>query len=382
MKRILRFGVVVVLLLLAAFVGASFFSLGGGSRLADRSTTPTMSFAAVEKVADLDYPPGNIAVSANGRVFLTLHPDGHPPMKVVELVDGRPVPFPSEEFQQGSGGALAFDTILAVRIDLRDRLWVLDFARFGRGTPRLLAFDIASRELVHEYAFPSSVAGLGSMLNDFQVGAGGRYIYIAETSPVLQSPAILVYDTLLRRSRRLLEGHPSVAAEPLLIQAGERLMMLPGGLLPLRIAVDSIALSRDGTWLYYGAVTGSRLYRVRTADLLDEDLEAEALASRVEVFADKTLSDGLTTDDAGNVYLSDMEHSAIHRLDPSGKLQTLVADPRLRWPDGFSFGPEGWLYVTCSALQDVLFRSAEEVRAAAPYQVWRFRPGAGASPGH
>ena len=30
--------------------------------------------------------------------------------------------------------------------------------------------------------------------------------------------------------------------------------------------------------------------------------------------APKTLSDGLTTDDAGNVYLSDMEHSAVVRL--------------------------------------------------------------------
>jgi hypothetical protein len=381
MKRLTRIAAVVVLLL-GALVGALRFSLGGGSRLADRSTPPSMSFAAVEKVADLDYPPGNIAVSASGRVFFTLHPDGNPPVKVAELVDGRPAPFPSEEFQHASDGTAAFDTILAVRIDLRDRLWVLDFARFGRGTPRLLAFDIASRELVHEYAFPSSIAGLGSMLNDFQIGAGGRYIYIAETSPVLQSPAIVVYDTLLRRSRRLLEGHPSVAAEPLLIHAGDRLMMLPGGLLPLRIAVDSIALSRDGTWLHYGAVTGSRLYRVRTADLLDESLDAEALASRVEAFADKTLSDGLTTDDAGNVYLSDMEHSAVHRLDPAGKLETLVSDPRLRWPDGFSFGPDGWLYITCSALQDVLFRSADEVRAAAPYQIWRLRPGASAAPGH
>jgi sugar lactone lactonase YvrE len=158
-------------------------------------------------------------------------------------------------------------------------------------------------------------------------------------------------------------------------------MMLPGGLLPLRIAVDSIALSRDGQWLFYGAVAGSRMYRVRTSDLLDATLSEDALEKRVEAFADKTLTDGLTSDDAGNVYLSDMEHSAIHRLSPDGKLQTLVADPQLRWPDGFSFGPDGWLYVTTSALQDVLFLSGDEIRAHAPYQVWRFRPGATAAPG-
>jgi hypothetical protein len=52
-----------------------------------------------------------------------------------------------------------------------------------------------------------------------------------------------------------------------------------------------------------------------------------------------------------------------------------VKDERLRWPDGLSWGPDGCLYVTCSALQHVLFRSAAEVRAHAPYQIYRFKPG-------
>lgn len=381
MKRLARaLGFVAVLL--AGFVALLVLLLGGGEDLPDRSTAPAMTFDAVEKVADLDYPPGNIAVSAGGRVFVTLHPDGQPPRQVVELVDGKPVPFPDEAFQRERADGPWFDSILAIRIDRQERLWTLDFARFGRGTPRLLAFDLASRRVVHEYAFPAEIAGLGSMLNDFQVDAAGRYVFIAETSPVLQQPALVVYDSVEGKSRRLLEGHPSVAAEKLYINVGERRMMLPGGLLPLRIAVDSIALSRDGTWLYYGAVTGSWLYRIRVADLLDETLSPGALGARVKRFAAKPLTDGLTTDDDENVYLSDMEHSAIHRLDVEGRLETLVADPRLRWPDGFSFGPGGMLYVTCSALQDVLFRSPEEVARHAPYQVWRLKPGPTAAPGH
>jgi len=37
-------------------------------------------------------------------------------------------------------------------------------------SPKLFAFDLKKKdELVKEYAFPSSVAGFGSMLNDFQV---------------------------------------------------------------------------------------------------------------------------------------------------------------------------------------------------------------------
>ena len=77
-----------------------------------------------------------------------------------------------------------------------------------------------------------------------------------------------------------------------------------------------------------------------------------------------------------------MEHSAVaHASGPDRKLTTLVKDARLRWPDGFSFGPDGWLYVTCSSLQDVLFVSAAHMRAHAPYQIFRFKPGPAAVPG-
>lgn len=381
MKRLARILALSVLTVTCIAIGLRVF-LGGGERVADLSTAAALDFDVVEKVADLDYPPGNIAVSAEGRIFVSLHPDGRPPRQVVELVDGEPRPFPDEGFQHPRADKPYFQSVLALRIDRQGRLWVLDFARFGRGTPRILAFNFETGDLVHQYDFPSPVAGLGSMLNDFQVDAQGRYIYIAETSPVFQDPALIVYDTQTRRSRRLLDGHASVRTEKLYIQVGDRKMMLPGGVLPMRIAVDSIALSRDGRWLYYGAVTGSRMYRLRTADLVDEALSAEDLESRVEAFADKPLTDGLTTDEEGNLYLSDMEHSAVHRMGSDGRIETLVADERLRWPDGFSFGPDGWLYVTCSALQQVLFRSDDEVRRHAPYQVWRLRPGTSAVPGH
>ena len=50
-------------------------------------------------------------------------------------------------------------------------------------------------------------------------------------------------------------------------------------------------------------------------------------------------------------------------------------------PYGFSFGPDGWLYVTCSSLQHVLFISKDHMRAHAPYQIFRFKPGPQGVPG-
>ena len=379
MGRLARF-----VLILGIIAGALAITIrllfGGGERLDDLTGAPLLPGSSLETVVDLDYPPGNIAVSPEGRVFFTLHPDGHPPAKVLELVDGKPTPYPSAEFQNGKAEP-SFQSILSIRIDRQGRLWVLDYADYGRGKPRILAFDLKTGVMIHRYDFPSEVAGFLSMLNDFQVAPDGKTIYIAETSPILQRPALIVYDVERKSSRRLLDGHASVKAENYIIQAPGRDMIVYG-LYNMRIPVDSIALDKNGEWLYYGAVTGSRLYRVRTSDLNDPSLTAADLGLRVEDFAAKTLSDGITMDDEGNVYLSDMEHSAIIRLGPDQRLMTLLKDPRLRWPDGFSWGPDGWLYVTCSSLHHVLFVSADVMHANAPYQIYRFKPGATGVPGH
>jgi sugar lactone lactonase YvrE len=348
---------------------------GGGRRLEDRTTAPRLPGTALERVADLDHPPGNVAVAASGRVFVTLHPDGAPPVHVVEIVDGRAVPYPDAAFQD------RFDTPLSLRVDRRERLWVLDHAGYARGRPRITAFDLATGRVVHEYDFPSDVAPLFSMLNDFQVDPAGEAIYVAEASPLVQRPAIVVYDVRAGTSRRLLERHPSVVPDDYVLRAGGRDIVVLG-LVTVRIGIDSITLDERGEWLYYGPVNGDRLWRVATRDLRDASLASDALAARVEDYGPKPLSDGLAIDAADTVYLTDPEHDAIHTLDAARRLTTLVRDERLRWPDGLGWGPDGWLYVTCSALQHVIFRSSGHVRAHAPYQVFRLRPGVRGTPGH
>jgi sugar lactone lactonase YvrE len=351
---------------------AALVACGGRARLEDRTTAPEIPASAIETVVDLQYPPGNIAVSASGRVFFTLHPDGNPPAQVHELRDGKPVPYPSPGFD--------YQSVLSLRIDGKNRLWALDYAKYGRGQPRLVGFDLATDREIHRYDFPSSVAGFLSMLNDFQVSPDGETIYIAESSPIRQTPALVVYDVATRTSRRLLSGHPSLLPDDYVIQAPGRDMIVLG-FYTLHIGVDTIALDRKGEWLYYGPVNGARLYRIRTRDLRDATLDDAALAARVEDYGPKPISDGATTDDAGNVYLTDPEHSAVLTSGPDRRLRTVVKDPKLRWPDGLSFGADGWLYLTCSSLQHVLFVSSATMREHAPYQIFRFRPGASAPAG-
>jgi sugar lactone lactonase YvrE len=362
--------------LIAVLVLGFWVRYGGGEHFEDRTTDPELSASTLEVVANLDWPPGNIAVSEEGRVFFSFHPEAGPPVQVAELVSGEPVPYPAQLPEE-----LAYQSVLSLRIDRQGRLWVLDNANHGTGTPRLLAFDLATGEVAYRFDFPPEIAGLGSHLNDFQVSPDGRRIYIAEASIFGKTPALVVHDVESSESRRLLEGHESVTPEHYVpvVQGRE---MIVFGIFAIRPGVDSIALDRRGEWLYFAPVTSNHMYRVRRAILDDTSLSPDELAARVERFAVKTMSDGITTDMHDNVYLSDPDESAIVLLQPDGSLRTLLKDPLLRWPDGFSFGPDGWLYVTCSALHHVIMRSGSHLHSHAPYQIFRFRPGPAGIPGH
>lgn len=354
---------------------------GGGEAFPDRSGTARLQMADVETVANLSTPPGNIAVSADGRVFATLHPEGRPRNKVVEIVRGAAQPWPNDAFQTGAGESRYFRSVLSLRIDAQGRLWTLDYGNYGTAPARLLAFDIAKGEVVHEFVFPGDIAPLGSMLNDFQVSPDGKYIYIADASLFAKNPAIIVYDVDKQSARRLLEHHPAVTAEKYTpVVQGRKMVVL--GVFSIRPGVDSIGLDAKGEYLYFAPVTNLNMSRIATADLRNESLDAATLAGKVEEYAPKTMSDGITLDTAGNLYMADPEHSAVVVIRPDKSLETLLKDDRLRWPDGFSFGPDGWLYLSCSSLHQIIGKAPWTFKQNAPYQIFRVKPGTPGIPGH
>ncbi len=369
-----------LLLVVACVAGVLWLAIwlryGGGKIFPDRTTAPEMKIDRLEVVAQLERPPGNIAVAPSGRIFFTFHPEAKADLNVAELIDGKPVAYPPF-MPEG----VRFQSVLSLRVDQQNRLWLLDNANHGTGMPRLLAVDLATNQVVHRYDFPPEIAGVGSHLNDFQVRADGRMIYIAEASIFAKNPALVIYDVEKQQARRVLEGHDAVVADKYVpVVQGRRMQML--GAFTIRPGVDSIALDRKGEWLYFAPVTDDKMWRIKR-ELLDAwNLDAATLAGAVEVYFPKTVSDGITTDDAGNLYLSDADNSAIVMLTPEGKLRTLLKHDELRWPDGFSFGPDGWLYVTCSALHQVIMRSESSIARHRPYQIFRFKPGATAAAGH
>ena len=371
MKRIL----LVFILAAAALVVMLHLRYGGGQPYPDLSTPPLLEDAGLEVVLDYPEPVGNVAVSASGRVFFTVHPEARPQgNRLLEYVAGAAEPYPHGAAQQE-----LFDTVLGVAVDSLDRLWTIDHGNHGLRAPRLLAFDLNSNELIHDQVFDAGIAPRGSFLQDLQVSRDGRTVFIADASIWRKRPAIIVYDIGSATARRVLEAHASVSAEDYVIHSHGVPMTFGKGLVALRAGIDGIAA--DDQWLYYGALSGAGLFRVPLADLVNEELPNSQLAARVERVATKPLSDGLSIDLAGNVYGTDIEHGAIFIVGADGKARTLLHSDRLRWPDALSFGPGGWLYVADSGLADVVLKPREHIAAHAPYRIYRLRPGTEGTPG-
>ena len=371
MKNILLF------LLALVLIGTTVLWVrhGGGAPYPDLSTPPALNSSSLEQVLEYAEPVGNVAVNRDGRIFFTIHPESRPTgNKLLEFVRGAAVPFPS-----GAEQSALFDTALGVAIDRFNRLWTIDHGNHGTRPARIVAIDLDANVVIREQYLPPEIAPLGSYLQDLQVSADGRTVVIADTSFWRKSPAIIVYDIETGAARRVLESHASVSAENYMIRNAGQEMEFLGGIVALRGGIDGIALGPE--WLYYGALSGSGLYRVRLSDLRNDQLPPGQLANRVERFSDKPLSDGFSIDIAGNVYVTDVEHSSIFVVGPERELKTLIESPEMRWPDGLSFGPDGYLYIADSALPELVLQSGEHIEAEGPYRIFRFNPGVDGFPG-
>ncbi len=376
MRRLLVRLLLGLALLIGVVAGGLNLRYGGGEPYPDVSSTPVYDESALEVVVTSPEPIGNVAVSADGRVFYTIHPESRPTgAKLLEWVDGAPKPFPSEAAQT------LFETPLGVVIDRQNRLWTIDHGNHGIGQPRLMAFDLETGAVVHEHVFDSSVAQLGSFLQDLQVDSTGQHVFIADLSFWRQNPGLIVYDVERAKARRVLNSDSSVSPQDWLIRNPTKDMKFFGGLVVLKPGVDGIALDRNDEWLYYGAMAHDTMYRVAVTDLLDPLLRDEALAAGVRAVGAKPLNDGLSTDNDGNLLITDVEHGAVLRMTPKGELTTLVKSDRIRWADALSYGPNGWLYVADSAIPDQMLQSKAHIAANAPYYIFRFKPDIAGVPG-
>lgn len=369
------------------------FTLASSSLCAQSSAAGLPRDTAVgqlETVATFTGPmPTGVTVSRNNRIFVNFPRWGDEvPFTVAEVVHGKAVAYPDAGINDWPGRSSAdpahfsdqaanethFVSVQSVVVDPANRLWVLDtgsplLKNAVTGGPKLVAIDLATNKVIKRILLPPAVAGPTSYMNDVRfdlrvgspAGADGIHgiAYITDSSE--KGPTgFVVVDLATGAAWRKLDNDKSVKPEPgfLMFALGRPLYKTEPGQ-PAKPAVfsnDSLAISADGTQVFFCPVSASKLYSIPTAALRDRALTPEATAAQVSLVTGKESSDGLESDAQGNIYSTAPSSGSILKISHNPnvangvEVTTLVHDPRLLWPDTMSLSDDGYLYVTANQL--------------------------------
>jgi len=280
-------------------------------------------------------------------------------------------PFPNEAMNTGAPSKNTWVCVQSATYTDAGDLYVLDPAaprlkKITGGGPKLVAF--VEGMPMRTYSLQAPGMSDSAYVNDVSIDARRGIAYMTES----KDGGIVILNLGTGAVRYVLNGHYSVKSDPAYkFIIGGRELMKDGK--PAKFNSDGIALSPDGDWLYYKPLTDDKLYRVKTADLLDSTLAAAELGNRVEDMGHFTTTDGMICDAAGNLYLGDIQESRIMRVDPSTKKMTeLVRDARLSWPDSYAIA-DGYLYITCSRIHEQPEYNAGINKRTGAYTLYRMK---------
>lgn len=315
-----------------------------------------------------------VAQTQGGRVFVN-YPrwfEDRYELAVGEVVDGSVRPFPDVRWNEWAAGLSWRDRFVAVQsvhIDRQDRLWVLDTGRVSEAEGRravVYEFDPATGRDVRTLALPFEIAPGGSYINDIRLTPDGRWAFISDSG----LGAIIVLDTATGATRRVLDGHPSTSGDVGDVPVVEGIELRGPDGSPATIHADGIAVSPDGAWVYYQALTARTLYRVPVS-VLTSGVSSAEIEAAVEDLGESVVTDAISFDDAGNLYFSALEEDAIIYRTPAGSYETLVRDPRIAWPDSFAIDrANGLLVFTTAQIHRSPMFSAAGAWPAEPFRVW------------
>lgn len=337
--------------------------------------------------------PTGVTVSLQGRIFVNFPKWGDDvPFTVAEIRDGKTMAYPNKALNQTNENdlAAAFVSVQSVVVDPADRLWILDtgsplFRPTQFGGPKLVCVDLSTDEVVKKILFPENVVLPTTYLNDVRFdlrrgsssGSGGM-AFITDSAQMGPN-GIIVVDLASGNSWRRLHDHPSTKAENVqtflpIVEGQPFLEYQPDGSVKQGAGMgsDGIAISSDGSRLYYCPLSSRKLYSVDTDVLADRALDEGEVAAAVTNEGDRGgASDGLESDAAGNIYCTNYEHNAILRRSPDMHWETVTHDPRLLWPDTLSLASDGYLYVTENQLhRQARFHKGRDLRQK-PYTLFR-----------
>jgi len=375
--------------ILLLFVFTPPFATGKPPAEAAGDLPAERSLGTLEKVAliDGDMPTG-ITVSGDGRIFICI-PRWEKGIKttVAELVDGVPVAYPSKPLQdyRSRQDSDHFISVQSVVVGPAGRLWILDtgrpqFQQAERGGPKLMAIDLASGRIEKKIVLPPDVALPTTYLNDVRFDLSRGEEGTAFITDSAAHGGIIVVDLAAGDAWRRLTNHRSVqpAKRFLPIVEAQPLMARPADADAQYIDTgsDGIAIGAKGERLYYCPLASRRFYSVGIDALTDRSNNDKQTTLTIIDHGDRGFaSDGLESDAAGYVYLTNYEDSAVVRWKPDGKWETIAHHPTMLWPDTLAVAADGYLYMTCNQLhRQAQFHHGQDLRRR-PFLIYRTKIG-------
>lgn len=357
---------------------------------------PAAGQGQLTQVASFAHQVTGITVSRDGRMFVNFPRwSEDAPVSVAELKDGKPVAYPDEEWNGWRNAKkdevdpkTHFVCVQSVVADGQDRLWVVDaaapaMAHVVKDGPKLVGIDLKTNKVVKTIPFDTGTVMQASYINDVRISPDGKTAYLTDSGA---EGALIVVDLDSGTAKRLLSGHPSTMPDKsVTVQYDGKPLRRPDGR-GVEFSADGIALSPDGKTLYWQAIKGKTLYSLptdaltgwATASFVPEMLSDKTLTGKIATVGENGVADGLLiARKDGRMYVTSPQDNAVKVRDLSkanAPLTTLVQDERLRWPDTFSEGPDGTIYVTTSHIQD----SADYKPGAPislPTELWSIKPG-------
>ena len=325
------------------------------------------------------YRGAGITITPAGRMIVSMHPLDAPKTRVVEIMaNGAQQPFPNEDWADGPElGKVGLAAVIGVHSDSKGVVWILDMGS-GQVAPKLIAWDSVANTLVNTIELNKDAVLDNSFLQDFVIDERNDKIYIADMSfgnfMGATKPAFIVVDLKTGESTRVLEGNAKLMPEErdIVIEASPvASKSAKGETTNLRFGLNPITIDDKNEWVYFGAFTGTSVYRIPAKTLADSTYSDAKKAKSIEVFGPKNPSDGMTYAPGGGILVTDLENNAIG-LTTKGHYEIIVQDKRLSWPDSLAVS-NGWIYVTQDQLHQHPAFSQGFGNAKPPYVLTRFR---------
>ena len=317
-----------------------------------------------------------VAVSPEGRVFSSFPRWMHAPTPSLgeAMPDGSFRTFPGNEWnewRQGLDPAAHFVNVHSACADAENFLWAVDDAAPHhqprlKGGAKVVKIDLRGNRVVRAYPMDEDVAPEGAVLGHMRVL--GKHAFITESG----RGAIIILDQETGATRAVLRGDPKTQADRSIVPVidGKEFRRANGEI--AIVNVNLLELSNDGRWLYFTCLFGPVLRRIETKFLLDPWLTDAQLSAQIEDVARIPPCAGFTIDRRGLIYFSAFTESAILVMDDDRKQRTLIADPRVSFPNEPDLGPDDCLYFPASQIHRLPgFHADGKSRVQAPWEVFK-----------